>query len=65
VQGRLRKEIVEIKITTACAHCGRGLNIHLDSDMNARVEESGAAPLYFEPQIDWRTFTERTIIDAY
>ncbi len=65
VQGRLRKEILEIKITTACAHCGRGLNIHLDSNLNARVEETGATPLFFEPQLDWSTFTGRTIIADY
>jgi hypothetical protein len=65
VQGRLRNELFELMINTACAHCGRSLHIHLDSDLHARVEETGAAPLIFEPQVDWGTFTGRTIIDDY
>jgi hypothetical protein len=52
-------------IKTACAHCDRSLHIHLDSELHAQVEGTGAAPLFFAPQIDWSTFTGRTIIEAY
>jgi hypothetical protein len=29
------------------------------------VDSAGAEPLVFLPQVDWETFTERTIIDTY
>jgi len=37
----------------------------LDSDMHYSGIERGAEPLMFSPQVDWDTFADPTIIDAY
>lgn len=54
-----------MSIRTACAHCGQPLNIALDHTLKYRVQETEAAPLVFEPHVDWQTFSEPNIIDAY
>jgi len=33
--------------------------------MRVSVNQAGASPLVFMPDIDWDTFAERTIIDSY
>lgn len=65
VQGRLRDKYLKVIIDTACAHCGRPMRIGLDSAMQFNIEGSDAEPLVFEPDVDWRTFTEANILDAY
>jgi hypothetical protein len=35
------------------------------SDLSNLVHDEGAAPLVFQPQVDWQTFTEPNIIHAY
>jgi hypothetical protein len=40
------------------------MQLILDSDLNYQVEGQ-AEPLIFEPHIDWATFTEPNIIQAY
>jgi hypothetical protein len=39
----------------------------IDSDLRYQVSEAeaGAEPLVFQPLIDWATFTEPNIIDAF
>ena len=41
------------------------MRLVVDSELNYRVEEGGPTPLVFEPEVDWSTFTEPTIIDGY
>jgi hypothetical protein len=41
------------------------MHITVDSELEVRVAEEGAAPLVFEPHIDWDTFSEPNIIHAY
>jgi hypothetical protein len=65
VQGRLRKEEVSVAIRTACAHCDRPLHITVDSELRHHVDQEGAQPLVFEPHINWQTFAEPNIINAY
>lgn len=65
VQGRLREHHLSLTIETECAHCQRPLHLTVDSDMGFRVHEAQARPLVFEPHVDWQTFREPTIIDAY
>ena len=65
MQGRLREEHLLVTIETACGHCGRLLRITVSSDMEFSVHDQDASPLVFMPQVDWRTFTEPNIIDAY
>ena len=65
MQGRLREEHLTVTIETVCAHSGRPMSIILDSEMKFSVLDKGAEPLVFMPQVDWKTFTEPNIIDAY
>jgi len=65
VQGRLRQDHLTVTIETVCAHSGRPMTITIDSDMKFSVLDKGAEPLVFMPQVDWETFAEPNIIDAY
>ena len=65
MQGRLIDPSVSVELTTVCAHCDRPLHIGLDSNLAFEVHNKGASPMLFEPQVDWRTFEEPNIIDAY
>lgn len=65
VQGQLHRQFLEVEIETVCAHCKRPIEFRLDSEMRYRVHSQGAEPLVFEPHIQWETFTEPTIIQAY
>lgn len=65
MQGRLREEHLSVTIETECAHCSRPMRMTLDSELVHQVHEGGDEPLVFEPQVDWETFAEPNIIDAY
>ena len=65
VQGHLQNAYRAAVIKTACAHCGRPLPIPLDSTMRYRVDEPGAQPLVFEPDVDFKTLADPNIIHAY
>ena len=65
VQSRLRKEPLDVEISTSCAQSGRALHIVVDHEMRWRVRERGANPRVFIPQIDWSAFRGANIIDAY
>ena len=65
VQGQLEKRYLEVEVATSCGHCGREMHIHIDSELDYRVRESGAWPLIFEPHVDWATYDRPTIIDGY
>jgi hypothetical protein len=56
---------VAAEIETQCRHCGAPLHIALDSALQVSVREADAKPLVFMPDVDWKKFSERTIIDAY
>jgi len=65
VQGRLRQEKLSVEIETACAHCGQGLHLTLDSELQYSVKDPGATPLVFVPDVDWAHFTGPNIIHAF
>lgn len=65
VQGRLRKQPLEVEITTSCAHCGDRMRIVVNEQLKWRVIEDDASPRVFLPQIDWRSFRGRNIIGDY
>ncbi len=65
VQGRLREQPVTVEIHTTCAHCGQPIELTVDGDMRYHVRTPGAAPLIFEPDLDWAAFAEPNIIHAY
>jgi hypothetical protein len=41
------------------------MRIKADSDLNISMDYGGPKPLVFMPDIEWNSFTGRTIIDAY
>ena len=53
------------EVESECHHCGQSLRLTVDSSMKISVQETGAEPWVFMPDMDWEHFTERTIIDAY
>jgi hypothetical protein len=65
VQARLRKQRLEVEITTECVHCGRAMHILVDENLRIRVHERDADPRVFLPHIDWAAFREPNIINAY
>jgi len=65
VQGRLRGEKLSVELESECAHCGKALHMSIDGDLNSQVRERDAAPLLFEPDIDWETFRGANIINDY
>ena len=65
MQGQLRNEHLSIEIDTSCAHCGETLRLSVDSELRWRVLEGGSEPLVFEPDVDWSSFDEANILDAY
>ena len=65
VQGRLRQEALTVTIETECGHCHGPMRLTLDRDLAILDQDRGSTPLVFMPQVDWETFTEPNIIDAY
>jgi hypothetical protein len=65
VQGRLRGEPLEFVIETECMHCGRPMQIAIDSELEYRVVEGGAEPLVYVPMVDVHTLDEPSIIDRF
>jgi hypothetical protein len=52
-------------IRTRCARSGRRLTLEIDAEGTVAVREKGAAPLLFEPEIDWERFEKRHILDDF
>ncbi len=65
VQGRLRDEPLSIEIATECGHCGHPIRLTVGSDLSLQTDEADAAPLVFEPEMDWSRFSGANLIDAY
>jgi len=65
VQSRLRKKPLQVEISTSCAHCDLPIHILVDEQLRWRVHETRADPRVFLPQIDWATFRQPNIINAY
>jgi hypothetical protein len=65
VQGQLREELVSLNIESRCAQRRTPIRLLVDSALNYHVEQGDANLLVFEPDIDWSTFAEPTIINAY
>ena len=65
VQGRLMDEHLVVKIESECDHCGRRLDIVIDSEMKIRSVSADAEPMVFQPDVNWALFDEPNIIHAY
>ena len=56
---------MSVEIQTRCAHCGWAIQLTVDNELHYQVQTDGADPLVFEPELDWRTFSEPNIIHSY
>jgi len=65
VQGCLRNESLTATIRTRCASTGRDLTLDVDGLGRVRVAQEEAAPLLFEPHVDWVRFRKPHIIDDF
>jgi hypothetical protein len=65
VQGQLRKEALTFTIHTSCAHCGKEIQIEMDSELNYSVSDPNARPLVFVPMVDFSKLEDPSIIDAF
>ena len=65
MQGQLRGEPLSFIIETSCAHCGETIHIEMDSELNYRAVEEGAAPLIHVPMVDFDELDDPSIIDAF
>ncbi len=65
MQGRLRGERVSASIGSECAACRGPIVFTIDSGFRWRILSGQAAPLVFQPSIDWAAFRAPTIIDDY
>ena len=65
MQGRLRNEFLKSELLTECGHCGRSIELWVNSELHWGVADRQAGPLIFEPDVDWSRFTKTSIIDDY
>ncbi len=65
MQGRLRWEKLAVTVDTACAHCGRSMQIEIDSDLNYRVGDRDCRPIVFVPDIKLAELEAPSIIDDF
>ena len=56
---------MSFQISTECAHCGQGLHLEIDSELNYSVAEPEAEPMVFVPQVDFEKLEDPSIIDAF
>lgn len=64
VQGQLWQKDFRVTIKTTCAHSKRPMEIIFDNHLNFEVSD-GVKPMLFEPSVDWLSFSEPNIINAY
>jgi hypothetical protein len=65
VQGQLRNEDLNFTIHTECAHCGKKIQIEMDSKLNFSISDSSAKPLVFVPMVNFSALEDPSIIDAF
>lgn len=65
MQGRLRGEKLQVRIDSECKHCARPLTLEVNEGLEWKVNSAGAAPLLFEPDMNWEAFAGANIIHDY
>lgn len=64
VQGRLRGTELSVQVRTICAHCGKELNLEIDSDLTITALD-GAEPMVFIPEVNVFALNAPTIVDDF
>jgi len=65
VQGRLLGRELSGVLSSACAQCGRPLELEIDSRLRLRVLSAGAKPLICTPFVSFKRLKAPNIIDAF
>jgi hypothetical protein len=52
-------------LQTECGHCGKPIEIEIDSDLGVRVLSEGARPLLSSPFVNFKKLKAPNIIDAF
>jgi len=65
VQGQLRKEFLLVVVRTECAHCGKAMELEIDSELNCRAKEAGCNPVVFVPDVNLIELEDESIINAF
>ena len=65
VQGHLRNEPVSITVETRCEHCMEPMTLEVDSDMKVVVDQPGADPLVFMPDVMPFDVEDVSIVDDF
>ncbi len=65
MQGRLQNKFLKAEIQSECGHCGRRIDLSVDSELHWDSSNSEGGPLIFEPDIDWSKFTASSIVNDY
>ncbi len=65
MQGHLRSEPVSITVETECEHCSEPLTLEIDNDMNVQIEQVGADPMVFIPDVQVFDVEAPSIVDDF
>ena len=65
MQGRLKGEKLAVRVASTCAHCGRSMQIDIDSALNYGVGDEGCRPVVFVPDIALNELEAPNIIDDF
>ena len=56
---------MSITVETRCVHCSESLTLEIDSDMNVLVEQTGAEPMVFTPDVSTFDVEDASIVDDF
>lgn len=65
MKGQLDEAPCRAEIETECAHCGEAMRISVTHDLDIEVVEGGPDARFFEPTVDWPTFSDANILRGY
>ncbi len=65
VQGRLRSEVLSVRVKSSCAHCGKPVELTIDSNLDCTVHDPDCRPVVFVPDVDLLALREESIINAF
>ncbi|PKN52581.1 MAG: hypothetical protein CVU55_04910 [Deltaproteobacteria bacterium HGW-Deltaproteobacteria-13] len=61
----MRKDFLSVVVRTECAHCGKAMELEIDSDLNCRVKDEACNPVVFVPDVNLIELDDESIINAF
>ena len=65
MKGQLDGSPCSAEVETECAHCGETMRLRVTHDLEIEVVEGDPDARFFEPTVDWATFSEANILRGY